>query len=64
MTGMQWQVVIIRGGKIFVGLIFMVEGTHKNFNTTKIFVYMVHKPRLIVNTVFELTSLIAGRTDT
>ena len=30
------------GGKIFVGLIFMVEGTHENFNTTKISVYTVH----------------------
>ena len=25
----------ICGGKILVGLIFMVEGTHKNFNTVK-----------------------------
>ena len=32
MTGMQWQAVIIHGGKIFVGLIFVVEGTHENFN--------------------------------
>ena len=24
------------GGKIFVGLIFVIEGTHENFNTTKI----------------------------
>ena len=38
MTGTQWRAVIIHGGKIFVGLIFVVEGTHfnTNFNTTKI----------------------------
>ena len=42
MTGTQWQAVIIRDGKIFVGLIFMVEGTHENFNTMKISAYTVH----------------------
>ena len=31
----------IHGGKIFMGLIFMVEETHKNFNTTKISAYTV-----------------------
>ena len=31
----------IHGGKIFVGLIFVVEGTHENFNTTKISAYAV-----------------------
>ena len=41
MTGKQWQAVIIHGGKIFVGLIFMVKGTHENFNTTKISAYTV-----------------------
>ena len=30
-----------RGGKSFVGLIFVVEGTHENFNTMKISVYTV-----------------------
>ena len=33
--------LIIRGGKIFVGLIFVVEGTHENFNTTKISAYTI-----------------------
>ena len=32
---------IIRDDKIFVGLIFVVEGIHENFNTTKISVYTV-----------------------
>ena len=41
MTGTQWRAVIICGGKIFVGLIFVVEGTHENFSTTKISTYMV-----------------------
>ena len=41
MTGTQWQTVIIRGGKIVVGLIFVVEGTHENSNTTKMSVYTV-----------------------
>ena len=44
MTGtcMQRQAVIMyHGGKIFVGLIFMVEGTHENFNTTKISTYTI-----------------------
>ena len=34
-------VIIIRGGKNFVGLIFVVEGTHENLNTMKISAYMV-----------------------
>ena len=42
MTGMQWWAVIIRGGKIFVDLIFVVKGTHENLNTMKISVYMVY----------------------
>ena len=29
------------GGKIFVGLIFVVEGTHENFNTMKISAYTI-----------------------
>ena len=41
MTGTEWRAIIIRGGKIFVGLIFVVEGTHENFNITKISVYTV-----------------------
>ena len=41
MTGTQWWAVIIRGGKIFMGLISMIEGTHENFNTTKISAYTV-----------------------
>ena len=40
MTVTQWWAVIIHGGKIFVGLIFVVEGTHENFNTTKISAYI------------------------
>ena len=36
-------VVIIRGGKIFAGLIFVVGGTHENFNTTEISAYTVSK---------------------
>ena len=39
MTGIP---VIICGGKIFMGLIFVVEETHENFNTMKISVYTVH----------------------
>ena len=41
MTGTQWQAVIFRGSQIFVGLIFVVEGTHENLNPTKISVYTV-----------------------
>ena len=37
MTVTQQQVVIICGGKIFV-----VEGTHENFNTIEISPYTVH----------------------
>ena len=33
--------LIICGGKIFGGLIFVVEGTHENFNTLKISAYTV-----------------------
>ena len=33
--------IIICGGKIFMCLIFMVEGTHGNFNTMKISAYTV-----------------------
>ena len=32
---------MLYGGKIFMGLIFVVEETHENFNTTKLSVYMV-----------------------
>ena len=41
MTGTQQRAVIIRGVKIFVSLIFVVEGTHENLNPTKISVYTV-----------------------
>ena len=41
MTVTQQRAVIICGGKIFVGLIFVVEETHENFNTTKISAYTV-----------------------
>ena len=56
MKSMQWQskktvqssalAVIIHGGKIFMGLIFVVKGTHKNFNTTKISVSTVSTYRV------------------
>ena len=46
MTDTQWWVVIICGGKIFVGLIFIVEGTHENFNMMKISAYTVFGNRL------------------
>ena len=41
MTVTQWWAVIIPSGKIFMGLIFVVEGTHENFNTMKISAYTV-----------------------
>ena len=41
MTVTQWRAVIICRGKTFVGLIFVVGGTHENFNTTNISVYTV-----------------------
>ena len=42
MTFMQREAVIIHGGKILMDLIFVVEGTHKNFNTLKISAYTVY----------------------
>ena len=41
MTVTQRWAVIIRGGKIFMVLIFVVEGTHENFNTMKFSAYTV-----------------------
>ena len=48
MTVTQWWAVIIPSGKIFMGLIFVVEGTHENFNTTKISAYTVMTAPFVV----------------
>ena len=49
MTGMQRWAVIIRGSQIFVGLIFVVEGTHENLNPTKISAYTVHVEKCMLS---------------